>query len=564
MEIRGAQYALKSILGDEFAFSIPPYQRPYAWTTEHAGELLDDLLEFLGEGTEAVEDLSPYFLGSIVLVKGEAPKAAIVDGQQRLVTLTILLAALRTTVPERYASDLTPFLYARSNAITGAPERYRVRPRERDAGFFQDYIQQDNGIRRLKGLDPDELPDSQRNMRENALLYLQRLEGLTEQQRLRLARFVVNRCLLVVVSTPDLDAAYRIFSVLNDRGLDLSHTDILKAEIVGGIPAEEQASYTAKWEDIEESLGREEFDALFGHIRMIRRRARPRESVLREFREYVLGRARDAQQVIDDALVPYGMAQHTIRNVAYTSTRGAEAVNVALHWLNQIGDSDWLPPAILVMAAHRREPERLARFLDDLERLAAGLMVLRASAAARAGRYARLLTVLESAQADFTPVFAESSPLQLTTEERADILRILGGNLDAHNTHVRRYVLLRLDADLAGTVPLTHRTTVTVEHVLPQSPPPGSEWLRWFPSQRDRGRYVHCLGNLVLLPRTRNSAAANLDFVQKKRTYFSPTSGEVPFALTTQVLREDVWTPEVVERRQRELLERLQRIWRLG
>jgi hypothetical protein len=564
VEIRGEQYPLKAIFGDAFAFHIPPYQRPYAWTSEHAGELLDDLLEFLGEGGEPVEELSPYFLGSIVLVKGEAPEAAVVDGHQRLLTLTILLAALRATVPARYTDDLTPFLYARSNAITGAPEHYRVRPRERDAAYFQEHIQRDANIRHLNELAPDALSDSQRNMRDNALLYLRRLEQLPELQRLRLARFVVNRCLLVVVSTPDLDSAYRIFSVLNDRGLDLSHTDILKAEIIGAIPAAEQAAYTSKWEDIEESLGRADFESLFGHIRMIRRRARQRETILKEFREYVLRRARDAQQVIDEALVPYGTAQHTIRGIAYTSTHGAEAVNTPLYWLNQISDTDWLPPAIMVMAERRREPERLARFMSDLERLAAGMMIMRASAAARITRYARLLTLLESAQADFSPVFAIDSPLQLTTEERSEIVRILGGNLDAHNTHVRRFVLLRLDADLAGSIPMTHRAAVTVEHVLPQSPPAGSEWLRWFPSQRDRNRYVHCLGNMVLLSRTKNTAAANLDFAQKKRSYFNPSGAEGPFALTAQVLREDVWTPEVVERRQSELLGRLWRIWRLG
>ncbi|MBF6590362.1 MAG: DUF262 domain-containing protein [Ktedonobacterales bacterium] len=563
VEIRGAQYPLKGVFSDEFAFSIPAYQRPYAWTTEHAGELLDDLLLSVGEGSEAVEELNPYFLGSIVLVKGEGPDASVVDGQQRLLTLTILLAALRAAVPARYADDFTPFLYARSNAITGAPERYRVRPRERDAAFFQDYIQRERGTSKLQALDAEELSDSQGNMRDNALLYERLLGRLPEPQRLRLARFIVNRCLLVVVSTPDLDSAYRIFSVLNDRGLDLSHTDILKAEIIGAIAAEEQAEYTAKWEDVEVALGREEFEALFSHIRMIHRKAKARETVLKEFRDHVLGRGRDARQVIDETLAPLGAAQHVARAAAYTSTRGAEAVNAPLTWLNQVSDADWLPPAMLMVARHARAPELLARFLADLERLAAGLMILRVSVGARIIRYARLLTQIEEASATLNVLFDTGAPLQLTADERASILRALNGNLDSHNTHVRRYVLLRLDADLAGVVPTSHRATVTVEHVLPQHPAAGSEWLRWFPGQRERSRYAHCLGNMVLLSRTRNTAAANLDFAQKKRAYFASGGGEPPFALTAQVLREEVWTREVVERRQRELLERLGRIWRL-
>src|SRR3712207_1048229 len=86
---------LAKIFSDDFAFSIPGYQRPYAWTTEHAGELLDDLLDFMGTDGESRGALNPYFLGSIVLIKGLTPESEVVDGQQRLTTLTILLAVLR-------------------------------------------------------------------------------------------------------------------------------------------------------------------------------------------------------------------------------------------------------------------------------------------------------------------------------------------------------------------------------------------------------------------------------------------------------------------------------------
>ncbi len=88
IEIKGEQQTISKVFSERYAFEVPPYQRPYAWTTEHAGELLDDLLESMGEGAEPVNELRPYFPGSIVLVKGERPESQIVDGQQRLVTMT--------------------------------------------------------------------------------------------------------------------------------------------------------------------------------------------------------------------------------------------------------------------------------------------------------------------------------------------------------------------------------------------------------------------------------------------------------------------------------------------
>ncbi|HEU4784996.1 MAG TPA: HNH endonuclease family protein, partial [Ktedonobacterales bacterium] len=74
---------------------------------------------------------------------------------------------------------------------------------------------------------------------------------------------------------------------------------------------------------------------------------------------------------------------------------------------------------------------------------------------------------------------------------------------------------------------------------------------------------VHRLGNLALLTREKNRQAYNYDFATKKRSYFAMKDGISPFVLTTQVLQEHEWTPEVVERRQNELIAHLRKLWRL-
>src|SRR5439155_25730702 len=93
-KIHGSEHPIRKVFSNDFNFKIPLYQRPYSWTTEQAGELLDDLISFIGSDTSvSINALSPYFLGSIVLIKDEAqPDAEVVDGQQRLTTLTILLS----------------------------------------------------------------------------------------------------------------------------------------------------------------------------------------------------------------------------------------------------------------------------------------------------------------------------------------------------------------------------------------------------------------------------------------------------------------------------------------
>jgi len=130
------------IFSDDYVFRIPGYQRPYAWGTEQAGELLDDLTTFMQAAGGPVEDMPPYFLGSIVLIKEEsAPDADVIDGQQRLTTLTLLLAAIRASVDAKNAAEVTPLIYEKGSAIRGTKDRFRLTLRERDSAFFQTYIQ---------------------------------------------------------------------------------------------------------------------------------------------------------------------------------------------------------------------------------------------------------------------------------------------------------------------------------------------------------------------------------------------------------------------------------------
>lgn len=81
VKIQGAEYTIGRTFSDEFVFTIPLYQRPYAWTTEQAGELLEDLLVFLGDDNEPIDEINPYFLGSIVLIKEDKqmPKSLMVS-----------------------------------------------------------------------------------------------------------------------------------------------------------------------------------------------------------------------------------------------------------------------------------------------------------------------------------------------------------------------------------------------------------------------------------------------------------------------------------------------------
>lgn len=481
-----------------------------------------------------------------------------VDSQQRLTTLTFLLSALRDTLDGKDAGDVNALIYEQGSVIHGTTDRFRLKLRDRDNAFFQTYIQKNGGIDKLQAMD-QALPDSQRNIRDVALFFRTAVNDLPRQERVNLATFLVTKCVLVVIATPDDESAYRIFWVLNSRALDLSPTDILKAQIIERLLADRREAYTENWEELEAIVGREAFSDLFSHIRMIHRRLKPKGTLVKEFGDHVLSHV-SVGQFMDDVLLPMGAVFMQIKDEDHTSASDAGEINRLLKWLNRLEFNDWMPPAIAFAVRHRQNASAMTAFFRDLERLAYGLLLQGTGANGPIDRFSRLTTAVDAG----SDLYADDSPLQLTPVEQARIYKRLDGPVyDEFAAHTRTTLLLRLDTLVSSDDATYNYKTISIEHVLPQNPRDGSTWLEWFPDVQLRSEWVHRLGNLVLLNRRRNSAASNFDFERKKTEYFGSRDGVSPFPLTAQVLSEKEWPPAVVGERQKKLLSTFEKHWRL-
>lgn len=545
--IRASEKSIADLFCDKFLFSIPSYQRPYAWSAEQAGELYDDL-QYARKQQPAGQ--SPYFLGTIVVIKEDGnPAADVVDGQQRLATLTILLAVLRDLAPDEDARQIDRYIRQPGNKFEGIADAFRVAIREQDAAVFAKYVQAMGATR--EPADPRSfVSDSQARIIEVVNFYRALLGGRSEEDREALLKYIVTQCFIVVVQATDRDAAYRIFAVMNDRGLDLSPTDVLKAEILGDLPPDKRADYTDAWELLEESLGRDRFRDLFGHIVMLHLKQKRRSSLDQAFRESAVSRmAPDA--FFENVLQPLGERYLNMLESSYRAASHADDINKCLKRLHRLDFSDWHPAALIAMVKLDRNPAELLTTLRRIERLAYVHFILRTHINTRIRRFAAVIDELSLT----APVLTPRSALSLTEEELADVVAVLDGPIYPI-TRIRKLVLLRLDEALADANAAYDHSMVSVEHVLPQSPRPDSTWIKQFPEPALRETWLHRLANLVLLSRKKNSSAANLDFDEKKAKYFKLANGGVAaFALTTQVVDTPEWTPQVLEQRQRQLLD---------
>ncbi|MCA0970653.1 DUF4357 domain-containing protein [Halobacillus litoralis] len=543
--------ALNKIFSDDYIFTMPTVQRPYSWSTDEVGELLDDLVDFINhyEITEkSFQKISePYFLGSIVLVKGEGPEAQVLDGQQRLTTLTILLAVLRDYLSDE---EIQSMILQKGKKLFGTKDTHRLQLRPKDNDFFKEYIQEKGSTTKLSA-DTSVSTDSQNHIAENTLYLYERLNELDEEVVQILPSVIANLCYLVVVSTGSFDSAFRIFTVLNDRGLDLMTSDILKAKVVGEIPDEKQEKYTAKWEEVEVTLGRSRFNKLFDHIRMIIQKRKGSANIKDEYEE--IFQEISGARFIDDILIPYSEAYMKIVDFRSHFNGDPEIVKV-LSLLDRIDNSDWIPIAIYYMNHYNTN---LKEFLKELEVLAGTSMVLRKNFNWRMSRYAQILRTMSSDKEAFVP----GSSLLVKKDDKKKLLDLLQGDVYTElKDSARRYVLLRLDSLLTEGQPYYDHKVITVEHILPQTPKEDSHWIEKFGEIEE---YVHKLGNLVLLTRRKNAQARNYEFDKKKKSYFQSKNGVTSFAITSQVIQEDDWTPDTLLKRQGKLISLLQNAWKL-
>lgn len=556
-KISGAEYPLSKIFSSEFEYVIPSYQRPYAWTVDQASELFDDLKSFYDtEGEEG------YFLGSIVLIKSEdKPISEVIDGQQRLTTLTILFAAMACAHDGANKDELKGYIVEPGKKVEKIEPKPRLSLRERDRGFFRKYVQ-DFKLDDLGKLDTSVLENEARaHIARNAAYLKKAVEKAFDDpdELLEFASFLTTRCYLVAVSTPNEASAFRVFSVMNSRGLDLQPTDIIKADVIGKISDEsERQEYNDKWEEMEVELSRDGFRDLFTYLRMIYAKEKAKRSLLEEFREHVLPENPIPKPFIEDVLEPFSAALAVIRNASYTSTKGAEEVNFYITWLNRIDNSDWIPPAILFLKNNRNKPQILADFFKRLERLAAYIHICRVYVNERIEIYGNLISEIEEGKE-----LDDMEWLHLDEDERERFRDHLDGNVYEFTPRRRNYLLLRLDSFLGDGAASYDTKILTIEHVLPQTVKEASQWDEWWPEVSTRKEWVHRLANLVPLNKKKNSAAQNYDFAIKCDTYFKGKKDVSSYALTSQVLSKKEWTPKIVEKRQKALLDVLVTGWEL-
>lgn len=540
-------------------FRVPDYQRSYSWTTKEAGQLIDDLMIACSEAQDPTHAEPGYFLGAVLLMDvGETGGTSdvavglraydIIDGQQRLVTLTILLAVLRDLARDRDL-DLEPLVKPLIETSQGEkPFRFRVMPRGAESTFLDAFVQQSGAS--IEMPEDEELSEGQAKILAVREHFAEVLHALEDSELQRLARFLCAACHFAVVTTRSIDRAHRIFSVLNERGRPLARKDILKAQILGAIPAAERTAASDMWSTLETRLNGS-FEDLFSHIRTIEG---PSRGTIISGIGTVIAQAGGATAFCQDVLHPYARIFAALKSSDPRTGDLAPVIGNYLSYLAWFGSSEWIPSLMFYWKTCDGDPVRLEAFLKRYDRLAFGLRFLGVGADKRLSRYTGLLHRIR----DGASLDEVDSPLEFSRDEQRNILYNLRG-IHARSQLTCKLLLLRLNDEMAGAPQRLDPADYTVEHVLPQKPGRNSQWRAWFPLADERETATQSLGNLVLVTREQNDRARNMELSRKLDVYFG--RGNTALVLTRDLEAATEWKPEDVAQREQKLMGLVHRLW---
>ncbi|ATD47730.1 DUF262 domain-containing protein [Clostridium perfringens] len=574
-KVKAKEYYIKDLLSNKFLFEIPDYQRAYSWTKENLKQLVEDIWESVelnkARGNKEFDQYEPYFLGSIVLCSKEYKDDGcgiydVIDGQQRLTSIIMLIAAIRDLIDnEEYKKVLSDLIYQKPNVLMGIKESIRVKARGKEEEFFKKYILTNGGTELVKDLDMEELSEAKQNM-VNAIevfrdSFFNENGELLEEKLNEFIVYLLQKVVLVVITTESFTSAFRLFNVINARGLPLTDSDLLKSENLRVMNPEIRKEYTDIWESHEQDLGKEKLDQIIGFMRTMKLKNKVEESVYEEFSKKIFRNEPEylgvnfvnhltaVKALYDKYIIDGNLEGVSEEEKSYYKN----LINIMREFLPY---DDWMA-SVIRFAEKFNDDKLVLEFVKVLEKR---LVIDWVNGNSFADRLNRVYGILEAIEEKDSLGEIKEAPVFLYDLERTTAyFENALNDIDFYSKGrmmIPKYIFVRLDMEKRANEVLDYSDKIMIEHVLPRNAKE-AYWKDNF-SADQRRNWANKFGNLVIITGAKNTRANNKPFAEKVEQYLSKKSD---FAITKEVLELSDWNMDSLKDRHESLVNRALELW---
>ena len=536
-------------------FEVPTFQRRFSWGREEVEELLDDLYgndDWLSKQGEAL----PYFLGSIVLARGNGADL-VLDGQQRLTTVSLLIAVLKHKMQKlghSEAEGLSNFLEA---GKLGQKKKSKIKPQQEDAPTYMALYKnpQESSAPHLR---KNRLAGAVRTLMAGVDEYADKLavsHGFTIVESLEnMAGRLIYGVEFVRITAPSEAAAFRLFETLNDRGLELSAADLVKNKLFAQCGPAYLEDVRDLWKEITEAIGESELVSFLRNFLISRGTPVRKNDLYDELKTHIEINLKQPLKIVEFA--------KDVREAALIY-RELMAPSVALGWNSEVVES---LKRLNTFRARSGRPALLA------------CAQLNPSAFPDLVRALEIVAVRYSVIGQLKPVVLEKSyaamckELRQNPEQIKSAINKLGAavpddekfaatfadlNID-HMNNAWREILIGLNNTVAsGETRVNGPDKVHIEHILPRNPSKKA-LIEADLTTEEADDLSGRIGNLTLLSGKKNQNIGNKEFSHKK-----PVFEASEIALNASIASESnvIWGRDEIEARSKALAADAVKTW---
>lgn len=550
----------RDLVGNGRIFRVPPYQRDYSWQVEHWEDLWEDIQTLSARPEES------HYMGALVVEGKSDREFQIIDGQQRLATLSIFalsvirkLCSLGTGVGaeehvQRANVLRTMFIGAKDPA--SLIESSKLFLNHNDDGFYQDYL-----VQLRTPTNPRGLSKSNRLLYDCLQYFSQKIdeycvgEKCGEAYANLLATTAGSQLMFILITVDDELNAYTVFETLNARGLELSSTDLLKNYLFSRLKVvTELEALQRRWRSLISTVRQELFPEFLRYHMLCK------YPKIRSQRLYKL--VRDSVKTPDQVFTLINDLEH--RAELFAAMSDSEhgywveypACKQYVQEIKLFRVRQMMP--LLFTAWEALPRDRFASILKIVSVVSFRYTIV-------AGRntnklepvyHAAAKAIAELKVKTCAEVFAVLREIYVDDDDFVQLFSSFIVDTSGQRKALAKYILAKLESDLSNAQASIDANAGTIEHVLPENP--AAEWDEQFP--RDKWeRYVYRLGNLTLLESNINRDIGNALYRDKVVEYRRSA-----YRLTQEISKhtDEGWNPSSVEKRQSHMARRAAHLWR--
>ncbi|MFH1857205.1 MAG: DUF262 domain-containing HNH endonuclease family protein [Candidatus Omnitrophota bacterium] len=539
-------------------FIVPRFQRDYSWKEEHWDDLWYDIENL------AQEDF--HYMGYLVLQNSPTNEYTVIDGQQRLTTLSIIALAVIQNIQElidrkidsenneeRKKLLMTSYLGHKDPTSLIAKSKLTLNRNNND--FYQSYV-----MRFRKPTTRSKLKPSEKLLIE-AFEYFYKKINIKFNDDIsgeKLANFldkeVANQLVFTFITVDNDLNAYKVFETLNSRGVRLSPTDLLKnylfmVAVQNGETDIDQAE--RQWQNINNVLGNIEFTTYLRHFWNSKNSIARKQNLFKIVKNSIVT-AEQAFELLDE-LENNAQLYAAFSQPEDDIWKSAEQ-HEYIRQLKLFGVTQCYP---LLLAAYKKfNANEYARLLRCCAVIAFRYNVIgglnpnkledeynKTAKDVNDGKIINARDVFRCLKS----VYVSDEEFETGFASRSIITKAKG-------TKLVRYILFSLENQISNKKYDFLDSAVTIEHILPENP--SQEWETYF-NVDDQTQYMFRLGNYTLLEQSKNKDGHNFLYAQKKEIYKKSS-----FKITAQDSICDEWTPERVIERQKKLARYAKTVWK--